>query len=56
MNRPADRPELTSYERVLIDSDPDFRGYTPDDKVPEPTVGPSEPAGPAKADRDSKSK
>jgi hypothetical protein len=49
MNRPADGPELTSYERELIGDrvNVHYRGYTPDDDVPEPLEGPSERAGPS---------
>lgn len=39
------RPELTPHERELIDDGLRYRGYTPDDDVPEPAEGPSEPAG-----------
>jgi hypothetical protein len=41
------RPELTPYERELLGGHVHYRGYTPDDDVPEPTEGPSEPAGPS---------
>ncbi|HEY0500939.1 MAG TPA: hypothetical protein VGD48_34705 [Kutzneria sp.] len=51
MSSPADEPELTSYEQALLGSPVEYRGYTPDDDIPEPTVGPSEPAGPSKTDR-----
>lgn len=41
------RPELTPHERELIGDSLRYRGYTPDDDVPEPAEGPSEPAGPS---------
>ncbi|WP_154814410.1 hypothetical protein [Actinophytocola xinjiangensis] len=41
------RPEPTPYERELIDEQHHHRGYSPDDDVPEPTEGPTEPAGPS---------
>ncbi len=40
-------PELTPEERKLLSDPLHYRGYTPDDDVPEPTEAPSEPAGPA---------
>jgi hypothetical protein len=43
------RPELTPHERALIAGRVDYRGYTPDDEVPEPSEAPSEPAGVSKA-------
>ncbi|GAB2969021.1 hypothetical protein [Saccharothrix stipae] len=39
------RPELTLFERELLGDPIHHRGYTPDDDVPEPMEGPSEPAG-----------
>ena len=41
------RPELTPHERELLDDSLRYRGYTPDDDVPEPVEGTSEPAGPS---------
>jgi hypothetical protein len=41
------RPELTPYEQQLLEESLRYRGYTPDDDVPEPAEGPSEPAGPS---------
>lgn len=38
-------PELTPYEKELLADAVHVRGYTPDDDFPEPTEGPSEPAG-----------
>jgi hypothetical protein len=38
------RPELTTYEQELLGDPVHCRGYTPDDDLPEPTEGPSEPA------------
>jgi|SoiMethySBSTD1v2_1073268.scaffolds.fasta_scaffold4623569_2 hypothetical protein len=44
----TNRRELTPYERELMNDRVPYRGYTPDDDVPEPAEGPSEPAGPSK--------
>lgn len=41
------RHEPTAHERELLGDPLDYRGYSPDDDVPEPVEGPSEPAGAA---------
>ncbi|MFD2028426.1 hypothetical protein [Promicromonospora aerolata] len=41
------RPELTPHEQELLDESLRYRGYTPDDDVPEPAEGPLDPAGPS---------
>lgn len=42
MTRSQER-RLTPHERELIAEGAADRGFTPDDEVPEPTQGPSEP-------------
>jgi hypothetical protein len=41
------RRELTPHERELLEESLRYRGYTPDDDVPEPAEGPLDPAGPS---------
>lgn len=44
-SRPQE-PELTAFEQALAElGEGDCRGYTPGGSVPEPTRGPSDPAG-----------
>ncbi|MFF1922077.1 hypothetical protein ACFVW8_16085 [Streptomyces sp. NPDC058221] len=49
----AEEPELTEFEKKLLKKGAgEYRGYTPGASLPEPTRGPSDPAGVSAPPRD----